>query len=129
MSNFWDVIWVVIWSFVFIAYLMIFFRILMDLFSDHQLSGWFKALWIIFLIFVPFLAAFIYLIARGRGMAERQVARIREAQSQTDAYIKQVAGSGGGGSAAQHIADAKSLLDSGAITQAEFEKLKAKALA
>ena len=126
MSNFWDVIWVVIWSFVFIAYLMVFFRILIDLFGDHQLSGWWKALWIILLIFVPFLTAFVYLIARGRGMAERQMARVREAQSQTDAYIKQVAG---GSSAASRIAEAKSLLDSGAITQAEFETLKVKALA
>jgi len=129
MSNFWSVIWVVIWSFVFVAYLMVFFRILTDLFSDHELSGWFKALWIIFLIFVPFLTALIYLVSRGQGMAERQMARIRQAQGQTDAYIKQVAGSGGGGSAASNIADAKALLDSGAINKAEFEKLKAKALA
>jgi hypothetical protein len=126
MQNFWDIIWIVIWSFVFVAYLMVFFRILADLFSDHELSGWIKAIWIIALIFVPFLTALIYLIARGRGMAERQYAAVRQAQSQTDAYIQQVAG---GKSSAQDIADAKALLDSGAITRAEFDTLKAKALA
>jgi hypothetical protein len=126
MQNFWDIIWIVIWSFVFVAYLMVFFRILVDLFGDHELSGWFKAIWIIALIFVPFLTALIYLIARGRGMAERQMAAARQAQGQTDAYIQQVAG---GKSPAENIADAKALLDSGAITQADFDKLKAKALA
>ena len=125
MQNFWDVIWIVIWSFVFIAYLMVFFHILTDLFGDHELSGWVKAIWIIVLIFVPFLAALIYLIARGRGMAERQLAAARRAQGQTDAHIQQVAG---GKSAAQDIADAKALLDNGTITQAEFDTLKAKAL-
>ncbi|MET0865578.1 MAG: SHOCT domain-containing protein [Nakamurella sp.] len=127
MSNFWDVIWVVIWSFVFIAYLMVFFRIITDLFSDHQLSGGWKAVWIVFLIFMPFLTALVYLIARGRGMAERQMAAMKTARSETDAYIKQVSGSGK--SPAQHIADAKALLDNGTITQAEFDQLKTKALA
>ena len=125
MQNFWDFVWIVIVSFVFVAYLMVFFRILVDLFGDHDLSGWFKAIWIIALIFVPLLTALIYLIARGRGMAERQMAAARQAQSQTDAYIQQVAGK----SPAENIADAKALLDSGAITQADFDKLKAKALA
>jgi len=126
MQNFWDIIWIIIWSFVFVAYLMVFFRILTDLFSDHELSGGMKAIWIIALIFVPFLTALIYLIARGRGMAERQLAAVRQAHNQSDAYIKQVAG---GKSSAQDIADAKALLDGGAITSTEFDTLKAKALA
>jgi hypothetical protein len=130
MQNFWDIIWIVIVSFVFVAYLMVFFRILVDLFGDHDLSGWFKAIWIIALIFVPFLTALIYLIARGRGMAERQMAAARQAQSETDAYIQQVAGkSSAGKSSAENIADAKALLDNGTITRVEFDKLKAKALA
>jgi small-conductance mechanosensitive channel len=129
MENFWSIIWVVIWSFVFVAYLFVLFYILTDLFRDHQLSGWWKALWIIFLIFMPYLTALVYIIARGRGMSERQLAAAREARSETDAYIKHIAGSGGGKSPAQHIADAKALLDSGTITQAEFDQLKAKALA
>ena len=126
MDNFWDVIWVVVWSFLLLVYLMVFFSILGDLFSDHDLSGWFKAIWIIALIFVPFLSALIYLVARGQGMAERQLASARRAQGQADAYIQQVAD---GKSTAQEIADAKELLDSGSITPAEFDTLKAKALA
>ena len=130
MENFWSIIWIVVWSFLFIAYLMIFFRIITDLFSDHEVSGVVKAIWIIALIFVPFLTALIYLITRGKGMAERQMGRMREMQDQQAAYIRDVAGkSGGGKSAADSIADAKALLDNGTITQAEFDKLKAKALA
>jgi hypothetical protein len=130
MDNFWSVIWVVIWSFVFVAYLFVLFYILTDLFRDRELSGWFKAIWIICLIFVPYLTALVYIIARGRGMSERQMAAAREARSETDAYIKHVAATGGGGkSAADHITDAKALLDNGTINQAEFDQLKAKALA
>jgi len=130
MENFWSIIWIVVWSFLFIAYLMIFFRIITDLFSDHEVSGWVKAIWIIALIFVPFLTALIYLFTRGKGMAERQMGRMREMQDQQAAYIRDVAGkSGGGKSAADSIADAKALLDNGTITAAEFDKLKAKALA
>ncbi len=130
MENFWSVIWVVIWSFVFVAYLFVLFYILTDLFRDRELSGWLKAVWIVFLIFLPYLTALVYIIARGRGMSERQVAAVKEARSETDAYIKHVAAtSGGGKSPAEHIADAKALLDSGTINQAEFNQLKAKALA
>ncbi len=130
MQNFWSIIWIVVWTFLFVAYLMIFFRIITDLFSDHEVSGWVKAIWIIALIFAPFLTALIYLIARGKGMAERQLGRMREMQDQQAAYIRDVAGkSGGGKSAADSIADAKALLDNGTITAAEFDKLKAKALA
>ena len=130
MENFWSIVWIVVWSFLFIAYLMIFFRIITDLFSDHEVSGWVKAIWIIALIFVPFLTALIYLITRGKGMAERQMGRMREMQDQQAAYIRDVAGkSGGGKSAADSIADAKALLDNGTITQAEFDSIKVKALA
>jgi len=130
MQNFWSIIWIVVWTFLFVAYLMIFFRIITDLFSDHEVSGWVKAIWIVALIFMPFLTALIYLITRGRGMAERQLGRMREMQSQQDAYIRDVAASTGSGkSAADSIADAKALLDNGTITAAEFDKLKAKALA
>ena len=127
--SFWNVIGVVIWSFVFVAYLFLLFYILTDLFRDHQLSGWFKALWIVFLIFMPYLTALVYIIARGKGMAERQGAMVRQEQSDTDAYIKNVAATGGAKSPAQNIADAKALLDAGTINTPEFEQLKAKALA
>jgi len=87
MENFWSIIWIVIWSFVFVAYLFVLFYILTDLFRDHQLSGWWKALWIIFLIFMPYLTALVYIIARGKGMAERQGAAIQQARTAQDAYI------------------------------------------
>jgi hypothetical protein len=104
---------------------MVLFQIIADLFRDRDLSGWWKALWIIFLIIFPFLAAVIYLIARGRGMAERQAGEVRRTQVATDQYIQTVASRS---NPAEQIASAKNLLDSGAITQEEFEKLKAKAL-
>ena len=127
MNSFSDFFWLLIWTFFLVMYLMILFHIIGDLFRDKDLSGWWKALWIIFLIIFPFLAAFIYLIARGRGMAERQAGEMRKAQVATDQYIKSVASQGS--SPADQIASAKSLLDSGAITQEEFEQLKVKALA
>jgi len=126
VENFWSIIWIVIWSFVFVAYLFVLFYILTDLFRDHQLSGWWKALWIIFLIFFPYITALVYVIARGKSMSERQLAAVAQARSQTDAYIRDVAA---GKSPAEHITEAKALLDNGTITQQEFERLKAKALA
>ena len=110
----------------FVAYLMVLFQIISDLFRDKDTSGWVKAIWIIALIFFPLITALVYLIARGRGMAERQAATVGRMQEAQDAYIKSVAGSK---SAAEEIAQAKSLLDSGTISQAEYDTLKAKALA
>jgi type VI protein secretion system component VasK len=118
--------WLLIWSFIFVMYLMILFQILTDLFRDKELSGWWKALWVIALIIFPFVTALIYLIARGRGMAERRAGEIQQVQQQTDEYIQQVAGRG---NPAEQIATAKSLLDQGTINQAEFDRLKAAALA
>ena len=122
--SFWDVVWFIIISFAFIAYLMVLFAIITDLFRDRDTSGWVKAIWIVFLIVLPLLTSLIYLIARGHSMADRQAAAVRGAVQQQDAYIKSVAGS----SATDQIAQAKQLLDSGAITQAEFDAIKAKAL-
>jgi hypothetical protein len=113
------------WSFVFIAYLMVLFSILADIFRDHEMNGWMKALWILLLVFVPFLTALVYLIARGDGMARRSMSQARSMQMAQDEYIRQTAGST---SSVSDIATAKSLLDSGAITQAEYEALKADAL-
>lgn len=118
--------WLLIWSFFFVFYLMILFHILGDLFRDKGLSGWWKALWVIALIIFPFVSALIYLIARGKGMAERQAGEIQEAQAATDSYIQQVAGRG---NPADQIATAKGLLDQGTISQTEFDQLKAAALA
>jgi ABC-type multidrug transport system fused ATPase/permease subunit len=125
MSNFWDVVWLMVSTFFFIAYLIIMFQIVVDLFRDSELGGGSKALWVIGLILVPVLTAIIYIIARGKGMAARQQASLQKAKTETETYIKEVAGK----SPATHIAEAKALLDAGTINQAEFDKLKAKALA
>lgn len=124
-ENFWNVLWTIFWIFAFFAYLMAMFSVIGDLFRDHKLNGWFKAIWILFLIFVPFLTVLVYLIARGRGMNERQAKLVNRAQEAQENYIKQVAGT----SAAEQVSQAKSLLDAGAITPDEFAVLKAKALA
>ena len=124
MSNFWDFIWLILSTFVFVAYLLILFQIVADLFRDSELGGGSKALWLIGLIFVPMFTALVYVIARGNGMAIRQRAAIERSKSEAESYIRQVAGK----SPAEQIADAKALLDAGTITQEEFSRLKAKAL-
>ena len=124
MSNFWDFIWLILSTFVFVAYLLILFQIVADLFRDPDLGGGSKALWLISLIFVPMLTALVYVIVRGTGMATRQRAAIERSKAEAETYIRQVAGK----SPAEQIADAKTLLDAGTITQDEFARLKAKAL-
>lgn len=123
--NFMDLIVTFIWAFVFIAYLMILFSIFTDLFSDHSIGGGAKALWVILLIVTWWLGALIYLIVRGGGMAKRQQERVAAAKAQTDAYIKDVAGT----SQADELAKASQLKDSGAITAAEYTALKKQILA
>jgi ABC-type multidrug transport system fused ATPase/permease subunit len=115
-----------IWIFIFVMFFFVFLRVVMDLFSDHTLSGWAKALWIIFLILMPPLAVLVYLIARGKSMGERAQAQYKAAEQAQKAYIQSAVGSV---SPADQIASAKSLLDAGTITQQEFDALKAKALA
>ena len=127
LNSFWDILVWSFWIFIWIAAIMIWFRCVFDLFSDHTLSGWGKAGWAILLIFVPWLGALIYLIVRGRSMSERQMKAISDAQAQQEKYIKEVAAKSA--NPADQIASAKALLDSGTIDQAEFEALKAKALA
>ena len=123
-ASFWDIIWWFIFVFAFVSYLYALFAVIGDLFRDRKLSGGWKAVWIIFLIFVPFLTVLVYLIARGNGMAERFAAQAEAAKATTDADIQQVAGA----SPPDEIAKAKDLLTSGAITTEEFDALKAKAL-
>ena len=123
--SFWDIIWFIIVSFAFVAYLMILFNIIVDLFRDPDESGVMKAVWMICLIFIPFLTAIIYLIVRGPGMAERQGQAYNQARQAQDEYIKSVASR----LATEQIAQAKALLDSGSITQEEYAAIKAKALA
>ena len=123
-NDFWGIVWTFFWCFAFIAYLFALFAIIGDLFRDHKLNGWFKAVWILFLVFVPFLTALVYLIVRGTGMAERSQRDAKQAQADADSYIRNVAGT----SPTDEIAKAKSLLDSGAISADEFTALKTKAL-
>ncbi|WP_105566771.1 SHOCT domain-containing protein [Microbacterium halophytorum] len=127
--SFWETFWSVIgwmfWFTIFVAYLMALFSILGDIFRDKALKGWAKAVWVIFLIFIPFLTALVYLIARGNGMGERSAAAYAESKKQADEYIRHVAHT----DPATQIEKASQLLASGSISQAEFEQLKARALA
>jgi hypothetical protein len=127
VDSFWDFFWFTISFFLLMAYLVVLFQILTDLFRDRDTSGWLKAVWVFFLIILPLITSLVYLIARGHGMTERNIAYAKAAQADTDAYIRSV--SSGSGSPADEIARAKSLLDAGAISQEEFDSLKAKALA
>jgi hypothetical protein len=112
--------------FLFIIWIWILITVFSDIFRRKDVGGGTKALWIIFVILLPYLGVLVYLIANHDGMADRNIAQMQKQQQATDAYIQSVAGSGG---AAAEIEKAKGLLDTGAITQAEFDSIKAKALA
>ena len=124
-ETFWQVIWTMFIFFLWIIWIWLLIVVFMDLFRNHESSGWAKAGWCIFIILLPFLGVFIYLIAEGRGMAERRQREVQSAQTDFDSYVKSVAAQG---DPASQIANAKQLLDNGTITQAEFEQIKAKAL-
>ncbi len=123
-----DVFWTMILFFFWVAWIWVLVIIIGDLFRRHDTSGWVKAFWLIFLILLPFLGVLIYLIANSTGMSERAAAQAEANKAQFDNYVQSVATQQGAGSAGE-IEKAKALLDSGAITQAEFDSLKAKALA
>ena len=124
MSYFWDAVVLMASTFFFIAYLIVLFQVIVDLFRDSEMGGGSKVLWIVGLIFLPLLTALIYILARGSGMAARQRGAAKAAKAEADAYIRDVAGK----SPADHIADAKKLLDAGTINADEYARLKAKAL-
>ena len=123
--SFWDIIWFIFVAYLFFAYLMVLFSAINDLFRNRDSSGIAKACWIVLLIVLPILTVIVYIIVNGSGMAQRNVERSQEVQAQQESYIKNVAG---GKSPSEQVAQAKSLLDSGAISQAEYESMKAKAL-
>jgi hypothetical protein len=120
-----NIFWTMIIFFCWVAWIWTLIVIFGDLFSRHEKSGWYKAMWTVGLIILPFLGVLIYLIANGSDMSRRGVERAQAQRAEFDGYVQSVAGSGG---AASEISKAKDLLDSGAITQAEFDTLKAKAL-
>ena len=124
--TFGSVMWTMLVFFCWILFFWLLFIVFGDLFRRTDIGGWGKAGWCIFVILLPFLGILVYLIAEGKAMGERSMKQAQAQQAQMDAYVRQTAGSGG---AADQIAQAKQLLDSGAITQAEFDSLKAKALA
>jgi len=124
--NLGEILWTTLVIFFMIMYFMILFSILTDLFRDHDTSGWAKAAWVIFLLLFTFVAALVYLIVRGNGMAKRNLEHQKAAQAQFNDYVQSVASDK---SPADQIAQAKQLLDAGTISQADFDALKAKALA
>jgi hypothetical protein len=126
-ETFWQVIWTMFIFFAWIIWIWLLIVVFSDLFRRHDTSGWAKAGWTVFIILLPYLGVFVYLIAEGRGMGERRLAEAQAAKTDFDAYVRETAGAKA--NPAEQISSAKQLLDSGAITQAEFDALKAKALA
>jgi hypothetical protein len=119
-----DLIWTTIWIFFLILFIWVFIMIISDLFRDHKLSGWAKAIWVVALIIFPLIGSLVYLIARGEGMAERSAAQQRQARSEFDDYIRSTAGSGT--SSADELTRLADLRDKGTITEAEFQTMKAR---
>jgi len=120
-----DVFWTMLVFFVWIAWFFILIRVFADVFRRHDISGFAKVLWLIFVIVLPFLGVFIYLVVNSKGMSERDIKQVTDQQQQFDTYVQSVATTG----SATEIEKAKQLLDSGAISQSEFDAIKAKALA
>ena len=123
-----DILGTMLIFFAWVIWFWILIRVFIDVFRRHDISGWGKAGWVVLCVFLPFLGVLIYLIAHGQDMGKRDIEQYKAQQAQFDQYVRSVAADGGEGGAAAEIAKAKSLLDSGAISQAEFDSLKAKAL-
>ena len=125
-----DILWTTLIFFAWVIFIWIVITALIDIFRRHDLSGWGKAGWIIFIVIIPWIGVLAYLIVNHDGMNERKVKDVQQSQAQFDDYVRKTAGSGSGsGGAADEIQKAKQLLDNGTITQAEFDAIKAKALA
>jgi hypothetical protein len=119
-----EILWTMIIFFAWVIWIWIAITVLVDLFRRHDIGGWQKAAWVVFVIVLPFLGVLVYLISQHEGMRERTMAQAQAQKKELDQYVRETAG----GSAAE-IAKAKELLDAGTITQAEFEAIKRKALA
>jgi ABC-type multidrug transport system fused ATPase/permease subunit len=124
-----DALLTVLWIFGFVIFFWLLIIVFGDLFRDHEMSGWGKALWVIFVIIFPFLGIFVYLIARGGGMAKRAAAAQAQMDHQMRQYVQQAAGSSSTGSTADELAKLSDLREKGVISEEEFQSLKAKALA
>jgi ABC-type multidrug transport system fused ATPase/permease subunit len=119
--------WTMLWLFLWIAWLMLLFKVIFDIFRSHDMGGWGKALWAIFVVVVPFLGVLVYLIARGDSMRERDVADMKAQQEAMNTYIQQAAS--GGTSAADELTKLHDLKERGVITDAEYQQQKVKLLA
>ncbi|SFJ98606.1 SHOCT domain-containing protein [Cellulomonas sp. KH9] len=131
MSSFWDFLWFIAVTYLFVAYLMALFWVISDVYRDRSTGGFVKALWTILLIFLPVLTLLIYLIANGSSMAERTAERARTTRESQETYIREVATTAPAARAAtpvEQVAQAKALLDSGAISADEFQSMKTAAL-
>jgi hypothetical protein len=124
--SFWDFLLTTIWAFIVIAFLMMLFSLFVDIFRDRELSGLGKAGWLVLLVFLPIIGSLIYLIVRGSGMARRHGREVAEYRAREEEYIRSVAATS---TPADQLAQAKALLDSGAITAQEYAAVKAKVLA
>jgi hypothetical protein len=124
-----DIFWTMLVFFMWVIWFWILITVMIDIFRRQDASGWTKALWVVFVVFLPYLGVLVYLIAQGKGMAARRAEEIRAGQAAFDERVRSAAGTSGDANAADQIHKAKQLLDSGAIDQAEFDQLKRKALA
>ena len=124
-----DVFWTMLEFFLWIMWFFLLFRVIGDIFRNHESSGWNKALWLILVLLLPFLGVFIYVIVHGSDMSRRSMARAEEQQRALQDYFQKTAGPGGGGSSADELAKLAELKDKGAITEAEYQQAKAKILA
>ena len=120
-----DILWTTLIFFAWVIFIWIAITVLIDVFRRHDISGWGKAAWVIFIVLIPWIGVLVYLIVNHDGMAQRRMKEVQSSQAQFDEYVRQTAGSGG---AASEIEKAKTLLDNGTITQQEFDAIKAKAL-
>ncbi|MBM7502812.1 SHOCT domain-containing protein [Agromyces aurantiacus] len=120
----WSWIWFFFWMFAYVAYILVLIYIIIDIFRDHELNGWLKALWLVLLLFLPWITGLVYLIARGKGMAERSARKQVEYQEYSQDEYRKISFA----NPADEIAKAQALRDQGVITDGEFEAIKAKAL-
>lgn len=124
-ENFWDIFWWFFLVYAFFAFLYALYLVIADVFRDQQLNGWWKAVWIVLLAFLPFLTLLVYMVARGKGMAGRSMARAQRDQDEADSYIRKVATA----SPTEEISKAKALLDAGTISPDEFQRIKTRVTA
>ncbi|MFE0581588.1 SHOCT domain-containing protein [Streptomyces sp. NPDC058874] len=123
-----NLFWTMLWFFLWVMWFFLLFKVITDIFRDHSLHGWGKAGWLILVLLVPFIGVFVYVIARGRSMHERDARQVKENEAAFRSYVRQAAGSGSGGSA-DELSKLSALKDKGDISQEEFDRAKARILA